>query len=152
MRGFWCFQSELEEEVEEASAAAVAADPLEAAAMSQAATHLHNLYAPKPPHYEVSFQTQLFFVSHHRDSANRSASSLSPNETTKNRPDLLNKTPNTQAQFNQTNKINIIWAETQFCYYYEAIDLFFNFILSIAKLFWWSETCLKHDMLNIYWI
>jgi hypothetical protein len=49
-----CAQSELEEEVEEASAAAVAADPEEAAAMSQAATHLHNLYAPKPPHYEVS--------------------------------------------------------------------------------------------------
>jgi hypothetical protein len=47
-------QSELEEEVEEASAAA--ADPEEAAAMSQAATHLHNLYAPKPPHYEVSFK------------------------------------------------------------------------------------------------
>lgn len=48
------FQSELEEEVEEASCAA--ADPEEAAAMSQAATHLHNLYAPKPPHYEVSYK------------------------------------------------------------------------------------------------
>jgi hypothetical protein len=59
---FWFVQSELEEEVEEASAAAVAADPEEAAAMSQAATHLHNLYAPKPPHYEVS--TFISFKAH----------------------------------------------------------------------------------------
>ena len=95
---FWFVQSELEEEVEEACAAAVAADPEEAAAMSQAATHLHNLYAPKPPHYEVSTFIYIFkahkyktlslraeqisrihmmraesvFVSPHRDSANRS--------------------------------------------------------------------------------